>query len=475
MALVASVGRCGSRPLDLIERRRRVVGGLATVALLAGMWAAASGSAAAWVAAGLCAACIAAYAALLTRLRSVAAQREMASAFASDAAEAAWPPVDLIGEATAGPEPSPDPATPLLDRWAVTRFVWAGVAGCLVDVVAVLSDRLLGDPSAAGGRRAVWLDRSERLQCYLRQQSRWALSASATATAGVVVAGSMVTMTGTPAGALPGAPGASTSAPAPAARTYVVRAGDTLGAIAQRFGTTVAALATGNHIADPNRIFPGQVLALPPAATWAPARPASYTVVPGDTLGGIAARFGTTVAALAAANHVANPDLIFPGQVLVLAAAPPAPQPTAAASDPPAAPPDPPAAALPLPERYLQHGTIDQGVDYWAPGGTPLYAMGSGTITREGMSGFGPNAPVLQITSGPLAGRSVYYGHAGPDLVPVGANVTAGEQISSVGDGIVGISEGPHLEVGFYPVGRRGAGRAMRDYLDRLVGRSTGS
>jgi murein DD-endopeptidase MepM/ murein hydrolase activator NlpD len=126
-------------------------------------------------------------------------------------------------------------------------------------------------------------------------------------------------------------------------------------------------------------------------------------------------------------------------------------------------------AALPLPLQYLKGGSVDQGVDYSAPGGTPLYAMGTGTIIQEGIGGFGPNAPVLQITSGPLAGRTVYYGHAGPDLVPVGAHVVQGQQISIVGYGIVGISTGPHLEIGFLPLGRLGAGQPMLDYLNAIL------
>jgi murein DD-endopeptidase MepM/ murein hydrolase activator NlpD len=126
-----------------------------------------------------------------------------------------------------------------------------------------------------------------------------------------------------------------------------------------------------------------------------------------------------------------------------------------------------------MPVKYLRHGSVDQGVDYTAPGGTPLYAMGPGKIIREGMSGFGPNCPVLEITAGPLAGKTVYYGHAGADLVPVGATVAAGQQISVVGYGIVGYSTGPHLEIGFYPPGHMGAGNAMLVYLNGAVGHST--
>jgi LysM repeat protein len=53
----------------------------------------------------------------------------------------------------------------------------------------------------------------------------------------------------------------------------------------------------------------------PPPATPAPR---TYQVQPGDTLSGIAARFGTTVQELVELNGIADPSLIFPGQVLTL-------------------------------------------------------------------------------------------------------------------------------------------------------------
>jgi murein DD-endopeptidase MepM/ murein hydrolase activator NlpD len=90
--------------------------------------------------------------------------------------------------------------------------------------------------------------------------------------------------------------------------------------------------------------------------------------------------------------------------------------------------------------------TLDQGVDIAAPGGTPLLAVGSGTIVLHGIGGFGPSAPVLHLDSG----QYVYYGHAGPgNMLPIGTHVGAGQVISEVGSGIVGISSGPHLEIGF--------------------------
>lgn len=106
--------------------------------------------------------------------------------------------------------------------------------------------------------------------------------------------------------------------PAPAKGTYTVVRGDTLSSIAARYGTSYQTLAKINGIADPNKIYPGQVLRLSgPAAAPAEPRPTNtYTVVSGDTLSGIAQRYNTTYQTLASMNGISNPNLIRVGQVL---------------------------------------------------------------------------------------------------------------------------------------------------------------
>lgn len=103
----------------------------------------------------------------------------------------------------------------------------------------------------------------------------------------------------------------------PSGTTYIVQPGDTLSGIATRYGTTYQSLAAINNIADPNRIYPGQEIVIDGAATEAPAAGAVYyTIKPGDTLSGIASTYGTTWQWLAEMNGISDPNLIYPGNTI---------------------------------------------------------------------------------------------------------------------------------------------------------------
>lgn len=97
--------------------------------------------------------------------------------------------------------------------------------------------------------------------------------------------------------------------------TYYVQAGDTLSSIATKFGTTVSNLVSLNHISNPNVIYVGQKIYVGEATQG---QSNAYTVQSGDTLSGIAAKFGTTWQALSQKNGLANPNVIYVGQTLTI-------------------------------------------------------------------------------------------------------------------------------------------------------------
>ena len=118
--------------------------------------------------------------------------------------------------------------------------------------------------------------------------------------------------------ALPLAAAAAPAANASGCATfYTVKRGDHLYRIALAYKTSVAALTALNGLANPNQIWTGQVLCVKAAAP-APNPGTFYTVVRGDTLSGIAKRYGWAVDFLARVNHITNINRIFVGQELFI-------------------------------------------------------------------------------------------------------------------------------------------------------------
>ena len=113
----------------------------------------------------------------------------------------------------------------------------------------------------------------------------------------------------------------SSSASVSTGGSYVVQWGETLSTIALRHRVTVEALMRATGLSNSHRIYAGQRLVIPGGGATpavAPATGNTYVVRPGDTLSQIAQRFGTTATAVARLNGIANPSAIYGGQVLRL-------------------------------------------------------------------------------------------------------------------------------------------------------------
>jgi LysM repeat protein len=115
--------------------------------------------------------------------------------------------------------------------------------------------------------------------------------------------------------------GTVSAAPSESGLVHVVRRGETLSGIAVRYGVNMWALARANGIANPSRIYAGQRLIIPTGGPVWPTVPqggAVHVVQRGETLSGIAARYGVNMWVLARTNGIANPSRIYTGQRLVI-------------------------------------------------------------------------------------------------------------------------------------------------------------
>jgi hypothetical protein len=248
------------RPVAVVMRRRRTLLGLSGATLLLAAIALGSASWAVSALAIFFAVLEVAYIGLVVALTHTKARDELAASLPVN--ECWWSELEPVGPA--GPGPVPDMiATPVVavDNMALVHFAASYFAGWVLTPVVALIGLVRGD--LTGLEHSPVLTRIVALQRQGRAQSLRLLAAGAT-TVAVAGGGTVATMVV--------APGVASAAAAPAhsagARPdmtgrygiYTVQSGDTLESIAARFGTTVASLAAANRISDPGLIVVGQVL-----------------------------------------------------------------------------------------------------------------------------------------------------------------------------------------------------------------------
>ena len=254
-----------------------------------------------------------------------------------------------------------------------------------------------------------------------------------------------------PAGGSGGASGPAAKTPAGGATTHVVKAGDTLGGIAARFGITTAQIVRANGLSG-DRIYIGQQLQLVPAAGSASSPSTTYKVRSGDTLTSIAKRFGTTVRALQSANGIGNADLLVIGRTLKI--------PGGGTGG---------GAAIRCPvqggARFMNDwgfprsgGRFHEGNDLFAPRGTPAVATVSGKVVQT-VGTLGGN----QVKLFGDDGVAYYYTHL--DRFGAKGRVSAGAAVGYVGNTGNAAGGPTHVHFEVHP----GAGAAVNPY-PRLIG-----
>ncbi|MCL6430776.1 MAG: M23 family metallopeptidase [Anaerolineae bacterium] len=236
------------------------------------------------------------------------------------------------------------------------------------------------------------------------------------------------------------------SSPAPVgelAATYVVQPGDTVLGLAERFGVTPETILSANSslAGNPDLLRLGQEILIPSVSG------VLHVVAPGDTLKGIAQRYQADVQKIIdyRPNGLVEPYILHPGQkIMVVGGVWTAPE-TSSVSSP---------AETGATGSFMWPctGRISQGswsrhvaIDIAAPTGTPIFAADSGTVTESGWTDVGYGQYVI-IDHG--NGFRTLYAHMSKRLVSKGAKVQRGQRIGLVGS--TGNSTGPHLHFEIY-------------------------
>lgn len=231
-----------------------------------------------------------------------------------------------------------------------------------------------------------------------------------------------------------------------------VQRGETLGAIAKKYGTSVEYLLRVNNISNPHFIREGQLLTLFTEDTETSTEMAAivHTLRRGETVWDLARRYGVGMDEILTANKIADPTRMHPGQELTI--------PSVAGTTASAAQPQRETVVASRSatrtvrfvwptEGYISSnygprwGRFHYGIDIAARTGTPLVAIAAGVVSDAGWrQGYG-----YMVRIDHQNGWESVYGHASRLFVRSGQSVRSGQQIAAVGQ--TGNATGPHVHL----------------------------
>ncbi len=218
-------------------------------------------------------------------------------------------------------------------------------------------------------------------------------------------------------------------------QVYMVQPGDTLWGLADRFGITPDMLAAANGLSAESQLYIGQVLDLPLTAV-------KHVVRAGETLSEICRRYQVTQAEVLNANNLQDPNLVCIGETLLIPlkyAAANERAVVAATAKLPAVAMDWPAEGSISSPFGIRGPQPHHGIDIAAPHGALIKSPCAGTVIHAGPYGTYGNAVIIDHGDG----LQTLYAHCSTLLVKNGEYVQKGENIARVGS--TGRSSGPHL------------------------------
>jgi murein DD-endopeptidase MepM/ murein hydrolase activator NlpD len=229
--------------------------------------------------------------------------------------------------------------------------------------------------------------------------------------------------------------------PPPGFRRHVLGAGETISGIVARYGISIAALVGANpDLSSLDRLPTGVELLIPPGEGLV------VTLVDVSELADLIALHGADAATVARANAIRSPFDLRAGMLLFL----PGVQPSGSLERLARVREEENRYIWPVHGRMTSYfgrrnlgmGTSNfhRGIDVAAPMGTPIVAARAGTVTFSGWSTRGYGNLVRIRHAG---GAETWYAHASRLLVSVGQYVNQGERIALIGS--TGLSTGPHL------------------------------